>query len=139
MEVRIYKILTIVGIVLLLSSILVADLILQINSQSSSFTIPSSSTLTTTINPGSKVIVFSASGVVFYGPAIVNIHNTYIQLPNNNDTLTIGNNNSKQVSVFENIINIPTTLFLFIFPILFIGGILFIIGTIVLMYKRIKG
>ncbi|AWR96485.1 hypothetical protein DFR86_02235 [Acidianus sulfidivorans JP7] len=134
----VYKILIITGILLLLSSILIADFILQNNSYSLTFSISSSSTLKTTINPNSKVIVFESPNAEVYGNNIVNIHNSYIELPTNTyNSLTIENNNNTNAIVTEYIFNIPSIIFFLVFPMLFIGGIIFILGILILTYKKI--
>lgn len=136
---KVAKLMISVGIIVLLSSILLADLILQYNSQYNFFSLPASSILSTTISHTSQIIVFTASGVAVYGNGIISLQNKYVYLPSDTTAvITFKNTNTSAETVTENMITIPDVLTNVIFPIFIAALVIILIGILILSFRRLE-
>lgn len=125
-----------IGVVALLASILFTDFILQSNSYSASFKLNPLSTLSTTLP--SRIIIFTASGVVIDGDGIVSLQSKYIYIPTNTSNIVLfKNTNSVPGVVTESVITVPDLLVNVMFPVFIIASVITIIGLLILLYRKI--
>lgn len=122
------------GIIMLLSSIILGDILLQVNSSSQELIIPPHYTLVTSFNPNS-IVVFQGNGVSIHGN---NVYTVDCKVINLQGKVSIINNSSYSVNLNEKTILLPGVLYIIIFPIIIIGGIIFISGILISMYLRLR-
>lgn len=126
------------GIIMLLGSILSADMILQSYSYSISFQLQPSSTSATTLSQNSQIVIFTPAGVVINGDGLLNLQNKYVYIPTNTSNVVLfKNTNSTPGTVTENVIMIPDVLTKVIFPVFITSGILIIIGMLISLYRKL--
>ncbi|MQL55657.1 hypothetical protein [Acidianus ambivalens] len=131
---RLSRLMILAGIIMLLSSIILGDILLQVNSSSQELIIPPHYTLVTSFNPNS-IVVFQGNGVSIHGN---NVYTVDCKVINLQGKVSIINNSSYSVNLNEKTILLPGVLYIIIFPIIIIGGIIFISGILISMYLRLR-
>ncbi|MDT7900790.1 MAG: hypothetical protein RRE78_02640 [Acidianus sp.] len=131
---RLSRLMILAGIIMLLSSIILGDILLQVNSSSQELIIPPHGTLVTSFNPNS-IVVFQGNGVSIHGN---NVYTLGCKVINLQGKVSIINNSSYSVNLNERTILLPGVLYIIIFPIIIIGGIIFISGILISMYLRLR-
>ncbi|BDC18381.1 hypothetical protein HS5_12710 [Acidianus sp. HS-5] len=122
------------GVATLLSSIIIGDMLLQTNSTSQELTIPPHCTIVTSFNSNS-IVIFQGNDVNIHGN---NIYTIGCKVINLQGKAGIVNNLSHAVYLDENIISLPELLYILIFPLIIIGGIIFISGILISMYLKLR-
>ncbi len=128
------RILILVGVATLLFSIIAGDLLLQVNSSSQEIAIPPHCTVVTSFN-SNNIVIFQGNNLNIHGNNVYTIGGKVINLEGKAD---IVNNLSHTVYINENIISLPEILYIIIFPVIIIGGIVFISGILISIYIKLR-